>query len=83
MLGLLDRLHGTVVFHRFCDRCRSSVTDGVQLETARFAMNTNRRFKRDSVRLKSMSASREERKRIADGRRGERDDLNAWLTRCM
>lgn len=50
MLGLLDLYHAFVVLHRFRKRCRSRVTDSVVAETARIAMNTQRKVERDSVR---------------------------------
>ena len=58
MLGLPDRFHGTVVLHRFRNRCRSRVTDDVVLETTRIAMN-KRKVTRDSVRQKRGCAHRE------------------------
>lgn len=54
MLGLLDLYHAFVVLHRFRKRCRSRVTDSVVAETARIAMNTQRKVERDSVRPKEM-----------------------------
>ena len=89
MLGLHDRVHAFVVFQRFRNLCRSKVTDGVAVETARIAMNTHKKKgSRDSVRPEErMCAHRREgkgRKRIVvlEGRE-ERDDLNAWLTRSF
>ena len=43
MLGLLDQFHAFVVFQRFRNRGRSRGTDVVVPETARIAMNTNRK----------------------------------------
>ena len=69
MLGLLDLFHGTVVFHRFRNRCRSRGTDVVLLETARNAMKRTKEGSRDSVRTNErMCAHQREgkgRKRMA------------------
>ena len=43
-LGLLDPFHAFVVLHRFRQRCHSRVTDVVDAETARIALEyTNRK----------------------------------------
>ena len=43
MLGLLDMFHAFVVLQRFRYRCRSRVTDVVGAETARIAINTEKK----------------------------------------
>ena len=84
MLGLLDEFHAFVVLQRFRQRCRSRVTDVVLEETARIAMNTNRKVQGIVLDQKERMCAGERgkgRKRIVvmEGRR-ERDALNAWLT---
>ena len=84
MLGLLNVCHAFVVFHRFRQRCRSRVTDGVAVVTARIYEHTKRKVQGIVLDQKRGCAQRgrerEEKKNGGDGRKGGRDDLNAWLT---
>ena len=64
------------MLQRFSDRCRSRVTDVVTGETARVAMNTQKKGSRDSVRPKERMCTSSEgkgRKRIVAMRGGERE----------
>ena len=74
MLGLLDVCHAFVVLQRFPYRCRSRGTDVVAAETARIAMNANRKMQR--IALDRMRALRGKGKNEngggGGGRRGER-----------
>ena len=63
MLGLLDLFHAFVVLQRIRNRCRSRVTDVVAAETARIAMNTQKKGSRDSVRPKERMCAKREGKR--------------------
>ena len=80
-LGLLDRFHGTTLFHRFCDRSRSRVTDVVVGETARIAMNTHKRkvqgIVSDQKRGCAHRGGKGKEKNSRDG------NVNVWLTRSL
>ena len=71
MLGLLDLFHAFVVFQRFRQRCRSRVTDGVVAETARIAVNTQRKVQGIVLDQKRRCAHGKGRiKNSGDGRKG-------------
>ena len=59
MLGLLDLLHAFVLLQRFRNRIRPRVTDVVAVETARIAMNTQKKVQGIVLDQKRMCASRE------------------------
>ena len=73
MLGLLDRFHAFVVLQRFPYRCRSRGTDVVAAETARIAMNANRKMQRIALdRMCAGERGKEKKKNSGGGRRRER-----------
>ena len=70
MLGLPDRFHAFVVFQRFRQRCRSRVTDGVVAETARIAVNAQRKVQGIVLDQKRRCAHGKGRIKNSDGRKG-------------